>query len=150
MSTNTSADNISGLIDTGSSNQLCSSTILSLDGNWDPKIWNSGPILEVLDEMPSTKGDRSIVFVVDIQGNQGKTWFAHWYASSRDRAQVIVPGKKADMVYTFDLQCRVYIFDAPRSKQGEFIQYDLLEEIKNGYVFVNKYQSHIVPVLAEL
>ena len=29
---------------------------------------------------------------------------------------------------------RVFFFDLPRSKQGEFIQCDFLEELKNGHV----------------
>lgn len=33
--------------------------------------------------------------------------------------------------------------DAPRSKQGEFIQYDFLEDVKNGYVFSTKYESRV-------
>jgi len=33
--------------------------------------------------------------------------------------------------------------DAPRSKQGEYIQYDFLEEVKNGRVFCPKYESRM-------
>ena len=35
------------------------------------------------------------------------------------------------------------LFDCPRSKQGEYIQYDFLEEVKNGYVFSGKYEPRI-------
>jgi len=45
------------------------------------------------------------------------------------------------MAYTLNETNRVVFFDAPRSKQGEFVQYDFLEEIKNGYVFSGKYES---------
>lgn len=94
----------------------------------------------ILDEEPD---DRTIHFVVDTVGNSGKTWFAHWYCSKHDDAQVIVPGKKADMAFCLDPAMRVFFVDAPRSKQGEYIQYDFLEEVKNGFVFSPKYQSRV-------
>lgn len=86
---------------------------------------------------------RTIVFVVDQRGNNGKTWFAHYFSQLHDNSQVIIPGKKADMAYLLDTSCTTFFFDAPRSKQGEFIQYDFLEEIKNGYVFSPKYESRL-------
>lgn len=84
---------------------------------------------------------REIVFVVDTRGNQGKSWFARFYSQTHDKVQILLPGKKADMAYALDQTSRVIFFDAPRSKQGEFIQYDFLEDIKNGYVFSTKYES---------
>lgn len=86
--------------------------------------------------------DRTITFVVDVTGNSGKTWFAHYYASIHDNCQVMQPGPKKDMAYALDPTIRVLFMDAPRSKQGEFIQYDFLEDVKNGYVFSQKYESH--------
>lgn len=85
--------------------------------------------------------DRTIVFVVDVKGNSGKTWFSHYYRSLHEDVQVMSPGKKADMAYTLMQDIRVLILDAPRSKQSDFIQYDFLEEVKNGYVFSGKYES---------
>jgi hypothetical protein len=40
-----------------------------------------------------------------------------------------------------DTNARVVFLDCPRSKQGDFIQYDFLEELKNGYMFSPKYHS---------
>lgn len=85
--------------------------------------------------------DRTITFIVDLTGNTGKTWFAHYYASLHPRTQVMQPGKKADMSYALDPTIRVLFIDAPRSKQGEYLQYDFLEDCKNGYVFSPKYES---------
>lgn len=86
---------------------------------------------------------RTITFVVDTVGNGGKSWFAHYVAHMRaeDSVQVLVPGKKADMNYALDTSARVLFIDAPRSKQGDFIQYDFLEEVKNGYIASYKYES---------
>lgn len=97
-------------------------------------------LLKKLEEPPDT---RTIQFIVDQTGCNGKTWFAHWYASKHADCQVMCPGKRADMAYILRTDIRVLILDAPRSKQGEFIQYDFLEDIKNGYVFSSKYESSI-------
>lgn len=86
---------------------------------------------------------RQIIFVVDRVGNQGKSWFARYFCDLHDNAQIIIPGKKADMAYVAREDVRVFFFDTPRSKQGEFIQYDFLEELKNGYFFSPKYESRI-------
>ena len=86
---------------------------------------------------------REIIFIVDVAGNQGKSWFARYYCDHHDNAQIIIPGKKADMAYVAREDVKVVFFDAPRSKQGEFIQYDFLEELKNGYFFSPKYESKI-------
>lgn len=104
------------------------------------RTWQS-ELKEILDGEPD---DRTILFVVDLVGDKGKTWFAHWYVQqATTKCQVLVPGKKADMAYALDLNTRVLFVDAPRSKQGEFIQYDFLEEAKNGYVFSPKYESRM-------
>lgn len=86
---------------------------------------------------------RDIIFIVDKAGNQGKSWFARYYCDLHENAMIVVPGKKADMAYVIREDCRVFFFDCPRSKQGDFIQYDFLEELKNGFIFSPKYESAI-------
>ena len=71
---------------------------------------------------------REIMFFVDREGNQGKSWFARYFCVNHENAMIIVPGKKADMAYVVNEGCKTYFLDCPRSKQGEFIQYDFLEE----------------------
>lgn len=102
------------------------------------------PWQQELDDLLSEEpDDRTVVFVVDYQGNSGKSWFAHNYVKKHENAQVMLPGKKADMAYALESDTTVLFVDAPRSKQGEFIQYDFLEDIKNGYVFSTKYESRV-------
>lgn len=85
--------------------------------------------------------DRKINFVVDLIGNTGKTWFAHYYKKCHRDVQILLPGKKADLAYCINQTSRVIFLDAPRCKQNEFIFYDFLEELKNGYIFSGKYES---------
>ena len=103
--------------------------------------------------------EREIIFVVDAQGNKGKSWFFRYYEQNHeDNCQIILPGKKLDMAHVLHPGKRVYLFDCPRSKQGEFIQYDFLEEVKNGNVFSGKYESknkrfdvpHVVVAMNEM
>jgi predicted small secreted protein len=98
---------------------------------------------ELLTKLEGDPDDRTITFIVDQTGNNGKTWFAHWYSSKDNKCQVMCPGRRADMAYILRTDIRALIMDAPRSKQGEFIQYDFLEDVKNGYVFSSKYESSI-------
>jgi hypothetical protein len=106
----------------------------------DKRAWQ----IELTDILNGEPDGRKIIFVVDETGNTGKTWFCHRYASEHetpDRIQIIPPGKKADMAFALISDPKVVFFDCPRSKQGEFIQYDFLEEVKNGFVFSGKYES---------
>lgn len=98
---------------------------------------------ELDDILAEDADDRTVVFVVDYQGNAGKSWYAHHYCKHHEKAQVMLPGKKADMAYALESDTTCLFVDAPRSKQGEYIQYDFLEDIKNGYVFSTKYESRV-------
>lgn len=92
-------------------------------------------------EQPADR--RKIIFVVDETGNSGKSWFAHHYTNliGDHICQVMLPGRKSDMAYALKIGIKILFMDAPRSKQGEHIQYDFLEDLKNGYVFSTKYES---------
>lgn len=91
---------------------------------------------------------RSIIFVVDLDGNSGKSWYCKYHEKTYGNSLTILPGKKADMIYAFcselTAKIKVVFVDAPRSKQGEYVQYDFLEELKNGVIFNTKYESRMV------
>lgn len=95
------------------------------------------------DYLAEEPNDRHINFVVDYVGNEGKSWFAHWYCEKNADAQMILPGRLADMSYVLRQDIRVLFCDAPRSKQGEYLQYDFFEHVKNGFVFSTKYESRM-------
>ena len=96
-------------------------------------------LYDLLEEEPDR---RTVIFVVDEIGNTGKSWFADWYQQKKgDKCQVLTPGKRSDMAYMLAPALRVIFLDAPRAKQAEFIQYDFLEDLKNGRVFSPKYES---------
>lgn len=84
--------------------------------------------------------DREVVFVVDSEGNQGKSWFAKYYCSLHEDAMILRPTKHADMSYALPPVLRVLFLDCTR-KQVEYMPYTFMEECKDGYVFSNKYES---------
>lgn len=96
---------------------------------------------EMKEYLETTPDQRKIRFVVDYKGNTGKSWFSYWYAQQNEKCQVLCPGKYADMAFVLRMNINVLILDCPRSKQGDFIQYDFLEHCKNGHVFSPKYES---------
>lgn len=119
------------------------------------RIWQS-ELSVTLNRPPDT---RTILFVVDKVGNSGKSWFAKYYRSLHDRVQILSPGKYADMALLYDDSSRVLFLDCPRSKQGDFIQYNFLESVKNQFVQSGKYEScvkenlepsHVVVLMNEM
>lgn len=86
--------------------------------------------------------DRSIFFIVDYQGNAGKSWYCR-YLRQEKSALVLSAGKKADLAYVFSKTIpspTIVCIDVPRSKM-ESLHYDFLEELKNGLLFSSKYES---------
>jgi len=84
--------------------------------------------------------DRTVFFVVDLKGNNGKSWFAKYYCMNHDKAVILRPTKHADMAYALPNELRVVFLDCTR-KQVEYIPYTFMEELKDGLVFSNKYES---------
>lgn len=95
-------------------------------------------LFDIVDEEPD---DRTIVFVVDEKGNSGKSWmssylFSHW----PELTQILSVGKRDDIAHAVDETKRLFLFDVPRGGM-EFIQYGVLEQLKNRIVFSPKYDS---------
>lgn len=89
----------------------------------------------------SEPNDREILFVVDVVGNTGKTWFAKkFFSLYPDRVQQLSVGKRDDIAFAVDEHKSIFLFDLPRSA-SEFLQYTVLEQLKNGSIMSNKYQS---------
>lgn len=96
----------------------------------------------LLSEAPD---DRAVVFVVDKEGNRGKTWFAKHYVKLHDDAQFMEPAKKADMAYALQDNLRVLFLNITRSSSGEKADYlySFIEAVKDGMVFSPKYESRM-------
>lgn len=89
----------------------------------------------------SDPDDRSVTFYVDEEGNSGKSWFCrYWLTNHMDDTQILSIGKRDDLAYAIDVTKRYFFFDVPRCNM-EFLQYSVLESLKDQIVFCNKYQS---------
>jgi Putative viral replication protein len=85
---------------------------------------------------------RTVIFVIDEKGNNGKTWFAQYFCELHDNAFVMEPAKKTDMAYLLPDICRVLFMDCTR-EQNEYLNYSFIESCKNGYVVSSKYECRV-------
>lgn len=91
--------------------------------------------------MEAPPNPRSIDFVVDPAGNSGKSWLTRWAMTKfPDSCQVLRIGKRDDIAYSIDETKSIFLFDVPRT-QMEFLQYSVLESLKDQLVFSPKYDS---------
>lgn len=86
--------------------------------------------------------DRKIVFYVDENGGVGKTWFVRKWLSEHDDAQMFSTGKVDDIAHALDASSRVIFFNVPREGM-QYLQYRVLESIKDRLVFSPKYASRL-------
>lgn len=85
--------------------------------------------------------DRTIEFIVDENGGKGKSWFTRYYITKNpDITQKLSVGKRDDIAHALDISKRVFFFDIPRSCM-QFLQYSILEMIKDQMIFSPKYES---------
>jgi len=84
---------------------------------------------------------RSIDFVVDPFGASGKSWVTRWAITKHpDKVQVLRIGRRDDLAHAIDETKSVFLFDVPRM-QMTFLQYSVLEMLKDQLVFSPKYAS---------
>jgi len=83
--------------------------------------------------------NRTINWIYDLTGGNGKTAFAlHMY--DNHNAIIFNTGKDTDIAFAYSGQ-KIVIFDYMRSKMH--VSYQVLEAMKNGYLFSGKYESKV-------
>lgn len=95
-------------------------------------------LLETIDAAPD---DRTINFVVDEKGNAGKSTFAFYLEQNRSNVQVMKCAKRDDMAFDLDESSKIFIIDVSRA-MSKFLNYQFLEDVKDGHVFSPKYESY--------
>lgn len=84
--------------------------------------------------------DRRVIFVVDPEGNKGKSWLVRYWISTRESTQFMSVGKRDDLAYAVSCDTSLFVFDIPRGHM-QYVQYGFFEQLKNRVVFSNKYMS---------
>lgn len=95
---------------------------------------------DLLNMLNGPADDRRVIFVVDPDGGKGKSWLTRYLLSNRDDIQFLSVGKRDDLAFAVDTSKRVFLFDIPRG-QSEYLQYGVLEQLKNQLLFSPKYES---------
>lgn len=86
---------------------------------------------------------RSIHFFVDPEGASGKSFMCRWALSKfPEKVQILRIGKRDDLSYAIDDTKSVFMFDIPRT-QMTFLQYSVLESLKDRMIFSPKYESSL-------
>lgn len=102
---------------------------------------NPGWQQELVASFADTVSPRQVKFYVDPVGNIGKTWLCQYILQTfPTRAAYMTVGKRDDMAYAIDPAKDIYLIDVPR-KQMQYLQYSVLEMMKNRLVFSPKYSS---------
>lgn len=85
--------------------------------------------------------DRTVRFYVDVNGGSGKSWFSRWMVTNyADKVQLLGIGKRDDMCFAVEETKSIFLLNVPRG-QMEFLQYAVLEMLKDRVVTSNKYAS---------
>jgi len=94
---------------------------------------------QLMDTLSGPVSQRSVIWIYDLQGNKGKSYFARNFPGKN---YYVTGGKAADIYYGYEYQPVVF-FDLARMKQ-EIVQYDVMEQFKNGQFYSTKYESRLV------
>lgn len=110
------------------------------EDGFEPRPWQQ----TVIDSMTAVPDDRTIYWVTDAQGGQGKTRLATHLI--RNYGAIELSGKMADMTYAYSQgKQRIVIFDISRAAAdmtGHI--YSMAEKLKCGRLMNTKYQSRMV------
>lgn len=87
--------------------------------------------------------DRDVSFYIGYEGNEGKSWFTRWLLTKwPDKVQLLRIGRRDDLAHMIDETKSIFLFDIARG-QMQFLQYSVLEMLKDRTVSSPKYNSRM-------
>ena len=101
---------------------------------------------ELLSELETCPNPRKIIWYYDPVGNTGKTFFAKWRYQMDICTAVVQGGQAKDICHIISKRTddtNTIIMDMSRSSQ-HMVDYNLIENVKNGYFQSGKYDSAMV------
>lgn len=96
---------------------------------------------QLVEQLSVPPDSRTVIFIVDKKGNTGKTYFCSYVEKHLENVQIMKCGKRDDMAFELDDTVKILIIDVSRSS-SEFLNYQFLEDVKDGRVFSPKYESY--------
>lgn len=90
---------------------------------------------------------RSILWICDEKGGCGKSSFARYYECKNPSHSLFFTGKEPrDMATAISKSRarRVFFYDIPRACDPHSVSYEFLEHLKDGVIFVSKYESRYI------
>lgn len=86
---------------------------------------------------------RSVMFLVDPEGNNGKSWFQRfYYLKNPARVQLLQVSKSENIAHALDTSKTCFLFNVERGGM-EYLSYNILERLKDRMVFSGKYNSEM-------
>lgn len=102
-----------------------------------PRPWQSA----LYNELMTSPDDRKITFVVDPDGGAGKSWFVRWFLDQHPAdTQLFRPARVQDLAHAIRIRTKYFFFDVPRNGM-QFLQFQVLEQLKDRLIFSPKYNS---------
>lgn len=103
----------------------------------EPNAWQQ-ELMVIVENDPD---DRSIHFYVDIDGGKGKTWVQRYLLTRYpEKVQLLGIGKRDDIAHTVETTKSIFLINVPRGGM-EYLQYTILEQLKDRCVYSPKYNS---------
>ena len=93
--------------------------------------------------------DREVIWVIGRKGNEGKTWFQEYLASKFGWSRVIcgmdIRLKKSSICHILSkrslMTTDIFLFDVGKAKTEDDMNYELIEQVKNGRTLAGKFDS---------
>jgi hypothetical protein len=100
----------------------------------------------LVEKLEEPFNDREVIFVIDKDGNCGKSWFTDMYMERYGKCYTVGADKRDDISYQLINKIieegppNVVFMDAPRAR-ARYVSSAWLEEIKNAKIVSAKYKS---------
>ena len=93
--------------------------------------------------------NREVIWVIGRKGNKGKTWFQEFLASKFGWSRVIcgmdIRMKKSSICHILGkrslMTTDIFLFDVGKARTEDNMNYELIEQIKNGRTLAGKFDS---------
>jgi hypothetical protein len=96
---------------------------------------------DIITYLKTNPDKRKVKWILDTQGNLGKSYLTKYLATTSD-AYIVSGGRKEDILFAYDGQPTI-IFDLPRDCQDKEYIYGVIELLKNGQYLNTKYHSEM-------